>query len=59
VLDEAFDEVVLPFRTMSTVEGIRRLTFFPLWALQRLRRGRERVPLSGTALADQDHPDSP
>jgi hypothetical protein len=40
VIDEAFDEVVLPFRTMSTVEGIRRLTFFPLWALQRLRPGR-------------------
>jgi MFS family permease len=40
VIDEAFDEVVLPFRTMSTVEGIRRLTFFPLWALQRLRPNR-------------------
>ena len=41
VIDEAFDEVVLPFRTMSTVEGIRRLTFFPVSALQRLRTGRE------------------
>lgn len=48
VIDEAFDEVVLPFRTMSTVEGIRRLTFFPLWALQRLRRGRERAPAPGS-----------
>jgi MFS family permease len=57
VIDEAFDEVVLPFRTMSTVEGIRRLTFFPLWALQRLRRGRE--PLSPTAVADKDHRESP
>jgi hypothetical protein len=37
VLEEAFDDVVLPFRTMSTVEGIRRLTFFPLYALERLR----------------------
>lgn len=59
LIDEAFDEVVLPFRTMSTVEGIRRLTFFPLWALQRLRRGRERVPLSGAAPAASDRPDSP
>ena len=40
VIDEALDEVVLPFRTMSTVEGIRRLTFFPLSTLQRLRPGR-------------------
>jgi MFS family permease len=39
VIDEALDQVVLPFRTMSTVEGIRRLTFFPLSALQRLRPG--------------------
>jgi hypothetical protein len=57
VIDEAFDEVVLPFRTMSTVEGIRRLTFFPLWALQRLRRGRE--PVSPPAVADTDHRESP
>jgi hypothetical protein len=33
------------------------LTFFPLWALQRLRRGRE--PLSPTAVADKDHRESP
>jgi len=50
VIDEAFDEVVLPFRTMSTVEGIRRLTFLPLSALQRLRRGRERPVVSGSGL---------
>jgi hypothetical protein len=48
-MDEAFDQVVLPFRTMSTVEGIRRVTFFPLWALQRLRPGRERPPGPGIA----------
>jgi MFS family permease len=52
VMDEAFDQVVLPFRTMSTVEGIRRVTFFPLWALQRLRPGRERPPGPGTAPGD-------
>jgi MFS family permease len=40
VMEEAFDQVVLPFRTMSTVEGIRRLTFFPLSAIERLRSPR-------------------
>jgi MFS family permease len=58
VIDEALDEVVLPFRTMSTVEGIRRLTFFPLWALQRLRRTRERTPASQSGL-DTDAGGSP
>jgi len=58
IIDEALDEVVLPFRTMSTVEGIRRLTFFPLWALQRLRRNRERAPTSGSGL-DTDPGGSP
>jgi len=43
VMEEAIDQVVLPFRTMSTVEGIRRLTFFPLSALERLR-SRPRPP---------------
>jgi MFS family permease len=58
VIEEAFDEVVLPFRTMSTVEGIRRLTFLPLWALQRLRRGRERASVPGPGL-DTDPGGSP
>jgi len=40
VLDELIDEVALPFRTMSSVEGIRRLTFLPVTTLQRLRRSR-------------------
>ncbi len=39
IMVELIDEVVLPFRTISTVEGIRRLAFFPLYAVERLRRG--------------------
>lgn len=39
ILEEIVDEVVLPFRTISSVEGFRRLTFLPLWAMQRIRRG--------------------
>ena len=54
VMDEAFDQVVLPFRTMSTVEGIRRVTYFPLWALQRLRPERGRPPVPGTTPGDTD-----
>jgi MFS family permease len=30
VVEELVDEVVLPFRTISSIEGIRRLTFLPV-----------------------------
>ncbi len=38
VVEELVDEVVLPFRTISSIEGIRRLTFLPLQAFHLVRQ---------------------
>lgn len=38
VLDDLVDQVVLPFRAISSVEELRRLTYLPLHALRRARK---------------------
>ncbi len=38
VLQELVDEVVLPFRSISSVGGIRRLTYLPMFVFQTFKR---------------------